>query len=195
MFDFVHEFDLAARPSVSEISTCFWQQNSVQMMLKEIMWSWQLSVDRVSDVNLFLSPLFWWRPACCPECLKLLMFFWMLFAHGLGQGPGMRGPIGWNKFTYFSVYWQKVCMILFLCKAPVSFWTWVLVMWQGWDFTPGVFTTACLICSEQLQTELRLKMPEQVSASSVPGPHYIALYWCYTQEVAEGRSAEWIVGR
>lgn len=68
-------------------------------------------------------------------------------------------------------------------------------MWQGWDFTPGVFTTACLICSEQLQTELWFKMPEQVSASSVPVVHFIALYWCNAQEVAEGRSVQRVVGR
>lgn len=107
--DFVHEFVLAARPSVSEISTHFWQQNSVQMILKEIMWSWQLSVSRVSVVNLSLSP---------PVLLEASLLAWVsqspdVFLDAIC--PWFRTEtsdvqaVGWNKFPYFSVYSQNLC--------------------------------------------------------------------------------------
>lgn len=109
MFDFVHEFDLAARPSVSEISTCFWQQNSVQMMLKEITRSWQLSVNRVSVVNLFLSPPVLVEASLLPWVSQTPNVFLDVICPWFRPGTRNVGPIGWNKFTYFSVYWQKEC--------------------------------------------------------------------------------------
>lgn len=108
-FDFVHEFDLAARPSVSEISTHFWQQNTVQMILEEIMWSWQLSVNRVPVVNLSSSPPVLVEASLLTWLSQSPDFFLDIICPWFSTETCDVGATGWNKFPCFSVYSKKLC--------------------------------------------------------------------------------------